>query len=462
MRERRAMPGASLAFVAATAILLGGCSGPAATPSPTVPRTPAPSVAPSTAPSTAPRSSTVLGSAAPPSAVSSSAVASGTLVLSPNGLTVDDTVNKVDWLADANLAATNRFGLPLCPGLSTQPCVNPSGSMSYEAAVQWVLAMNTDDYLGVSDWQLPATPNDEPHSDTICPRLGPKPDQNRFGFNCTDNALGALFYNGLGLTSPNTAVAIPTNTVGPFSNVQPYLYWAATAGSGGHASFSFASGFKGANTDYNFLYLLPMISGKIAGTPPAVGQGLEVNPGGQTVYDPVTHVTWLANADLAASETFGLPSCTDPVTPALCVDRDGAMTWAAAQQFIKHMNADQGTGYLGQTQWMMPSAAQACSHYECSGNNNPMGELFYGQLGLSEGQPAAVTPNVAVGPFHDIQPYLYWSCEGSTIQSACDSTGAAPGFEWSFSFGDGFLGTDILANDLYVTADHVAPGSGTP
>ncbi len=28
----------------------------------------------------------------------------------------------------------------------------------------------------------------------------------------------------------------------------------------------------------------------------------------------------------------------------------------------------------------------------------------------------------------------------------------APNFEWSFSFGNGFLGTDLLANDLYVTA----------
>ena len=432
MRQRRAVPGVSLAFVAATAILLGACSGSAATPSPPTPRTAAPSVAPSTAPPTAPRTSSAQGSATPPSVASSSGVASATLVPSSNGLTVYDTVNKVYWLADANLAATNRFGLPLCPGSGTQPCVNPSGSMSYEAAVQWVLAMDTHDYLGVSDWQLPTTPNNEPHSGTICPRLGPKPYQNRFGFNCTDNALGALFYNGLSLTAPNTAVAIATNTVGPFSNLQPYLYWAGTAGSGGHASFSFASGFKGANTDDNFLYLLPMISGKIAGTPPAVGQALEVNPGGQTVYDPVTHVTWLANADLAASQTFGLPNCTDPVTPTLCVDRDGAMTWAAAQQSIKHMNADASTGYLGQTQWMMPSADQACPHFECSGNNNPMGELFYGHFGLSEGQPAAVTPNVAVGPFHDLRPYLYWSCEGSTIQSACDSTGAARGFEWSF------------------------------
>jgi hypothetical protein len=61
----------------------------------------------------------------------------------------------------------------------------------------------------------------------------------------------------------------------------------------------------------NFLYVLPMIRGKISGTPPASGSGLEINPGGQTVYDPVTNVTWLANANLAATDEFGLHCPTD-------------------------------------------------------------------------------------------------------------------------------------------------------
>jgi uncharacterized protein (TIGR03437 family) len=68
-------------------------------------------------------------------------------------------------------------------------------------------------------------------------------------------------------------------------------------------------------------------------------------------------------------------------------------------------------------------------------------------------------PNIAVGPFKNIQPYLYWSCEGATIQGACQTTGPATGFEWSFSFGNGFEGTDVLANDLYVTAYFAGPPS---
>ncbi len=35
------------------------------------------------------------------------------------GMAVADTVNHVHWLADANLAATQRFGLPLCDASNT-------------------------------------------------------------------------------------------------------------------------------------------------------------------------------------------------------------------------------------------------------------------------------------------------------------------------------------------------------
>jgi hypothetical protein len=401
------------------------------------------------------------GWAAQPGAEAASSSGS-TLRASGGGLTVYDTTTGVTWLADADLAATNRFGLPVCSAAATQPCVNPNGSMSYQSAVAWAQAMRSSDYLGHANWQLPTTPNSEPRSTTICPRIGPKPYQNQFGFNCADNGLGSLFYTDLGLRAPDTAVPVPPNTVGPFSNFQPYLYWSRTPGAGGHGTFSFGNGFKGANTDYNFLYVLPMVPGKIPGTPPATGNGLEVNPGGQTVYDPVTGVTWLADANLASSNTFGLPRCKGPTTPAICVDVDGAMTWAAAQQFVKNMRTYHGMGYLGAKHWVLPPASKNCPEYNCAGDMNPMGELFYDHLGLSEGTPVVASPDIGVGPFNHVRPYLYWSCEAATIQGPCQTKGAAPGFEWSFSFGDGFLGTDVLANDLYVTAYYVGPSAPPP
>jgi uncharacterized protein (TIGR03437 family) len=62
-----------------------------------------------------------------------------------------------------------------------------------------------------------------------------------------------------------------------------------------------------------------------------------------------------------------------------------------------------------------------------------------------------------VGPFKHLQPYLYWSCQAVRVQDPCLTTGPADRFEWSFSFGNGFLGTDVLKNDLYVTAYFVGP-----
>ena len=79
-----------------------------------------------------------------------------------------------------------------------------------------------------------------------------------------------------------------------------------------------------------------------------------------------------------------------------------------------------------------------------------MGELFYNQLGLSQGSPVVATPDIHAGPFSNLQPYLYWSCEAPDVQGPCEQTPPAPGFEWSFSFGAGFQGADLVKNNLYV------------
>jgi hypothetical protein len=384
--------------------------------------------------------------------------AGSTLVLSADGATVYDAANNISWLANANLAASNRFGLPLCTTSgSTIPCVDPSGSMNWVGAVAWVAAMNAAGYLGHSDWQLPTTPM----VDKGCGEVGPQ--KNSFGSNCSLNALGSLYYNALGLNFPNTAVPIPNSQVGPFSNLQPYFYWSQSADGGlGQSVFSFGAGSQGGNTADNFQYALPMIPAKIPGTPAASGMGLQVNPGGQTVYDPIGDVTWLANANLAATNTFGLPICTRPTTSSICAAQDGSMNLASASQFIANMNAYNGAGYLGQTNWELPPSNASCPTFNCADNGNPMGILFYDQFGLSAGMPAVATPNVAVGPFDHLQPYLYWSCQAVTIQDPCQTDGPSTGAEWAFSFGNGYLGTDRLEAEYYVTAYFVGNAATTP
>jgi len=383
--------------------------------------------------------------------------AAATFVLSADGLTVYDPVNNITWLANANLPSANRFGVPVCAGknVGVQTCVNPTGSMNYPTAAAWVAAMNAASYLGQNNWQLPTTPL----IDNNCGKTGPNGQS--FGYGCTAGALDTI-YNNTGLKSPNTAVPISANTVGPFSNVQPYLYWSqsvsAAGASAGNATFSFATGWQGANTLPNFLYLWPMIPGKLPGAPAATGTALQVNPGGATVYDPVTDITWLADANLAASNPFRLPVCTSPTAPALCIAQDGAMAWTSAEQYITNMNT---AAYLGQTNWQAPSIATTCPGYGCSGTDNPMGNLYYTQLGLIEGEAAVATPSTSVGPFNNLQPYLYWTCVGTTIQGACQSAGPANNFEESYSFGSGFQGTDLLANTLFVTAYFVGSRAST-
>ncbi|MGB6429836.1 MAG: hypothetical protein WBF06_04575 [Candidatus Acidiferrales bacterium] len=380
------------------------------------------------------------------SSAAAPAPASAPLVPAADGQTVYDPSLNVTWLADGNLAGKQTFGVSN---------VNKSGSMDYATAVRWVAAMNALDngagYLGHNNWQLPTAPS----KDASCAKTGRNGES--FGFNCSESALGSLYYASLGLREPNTGVPMPPTTAGPFKDFQPYLYWSESAAADpkqGFVSFSFNSGFQGANVTLNYLYVLPMIKGKLPGTPPAAGQGLEVNPGGETVYDPISQVTWLADANLAAKQTFGVAG----------INPDGSMEHATALQWTAAMNsADQGRGYLGQTNWEMPETGPpdpTCSMkgttaYGCTGSL--MGELFYKQLGLHRGEPVVAVPDVKVGAFHNIQPYLYWACAAETAASPCQTDGPAEGFEWNFSFGNGFQGTNLLGNDLYVMVYY--PGS---
>jgi len=49
-----------------------------------------------------------------------------------------------------------------------------------------------------------------------------------------------------------------------------------------------------------------------------------------------------------------------------------------------------------------------------------------------------------------VQPYLYWACAGASASSPCRPDGPAQGFEWNFSLGNGFQGTNLVGNALYV------------
>jgi len=332
--------------------------------------------------------------------------------------------------------------------------------MDYPSAAQWVLAMNHAHYQGHSNWQLPTAPSKDPSC------AGTGTDDNSFGFGCNANAMGYLYYKALGFHAPNTAVPMPPNRVGPFRNFQPDRYWSDSSGVNQNpiTNFNFVDGSQGGGTGGDFHYVLPMIPGIM----PSSGPGLQVNPGGQTIYDGTAQVTWLADANLAASDTLGLPRCQTPTTPTYCVALDGSMNDASAGQFINNMNAyDQGAGYLGRTGWQLPHVSIRCQTFGCV-TDNPMGVLFYIQFGLLAGQPVVEPPDIAVGPFLNLWPSTYWSCAITNtqnptqppiqdpIQAPCDSTGAnANEAEFGFSFGNGYLGTATQPAYRFVTAYYV-------
>src|SRR5260370_41990058 len=109
----------------------------------------------------------------------------------------------------------------------------------------------------------------------------------------------------------------------------------------------------------------------------------------------MTDSTWVADANLAATNAFGLPLCPTPTSPALCVAQDGAMTWSSAIQFLANMNS---AAYLGQTKWQAPMIDTSCPGFNCDGNKNPIVNLFCDQFGLSHGMAAVPTPHIAVAP----------------------------------------------------------------
>ena len=371
---------------------------------------------------------------------------------SADGLTVHDKLLHVTWLTDANFPAKQKFGLP----------IRESGAMTYSTARKWVGALNSSNYLGRKNWTLPATPT----TDETC-AVARGPHGNSFGFNCANSAMGSLYYRGLGLRQPNTAVPIPPGNLGPFRNFQPYLYWSSTGrerdqrqlrrDNGNHA-FSFNTGWQGGNVSDHVMYVLPMIAGSLPGPTPARGTELQPSADGQTVYDPVANVTWLANANLAAEMRFTVVG----------IAADGAMAHTTATAFIRAMNSSNRKGYLGQSSWQLPptnpdpNCSMKNGGYNCSGS--PMGALYYHHLlkmlGTQPGEPVVKAPDIAVGPFHNVQPYLYWSCAGDASQTICSGAPAAPGFEWSFSFGNGFQGTDVIGNTLYVMV--YAPDTESP
>jgi hypothetical protein len=375
------------------------------------------------------------------------------------GATVFSSVTQTHWLANANMAGTinpdgsnNHFHIK----------INADGSMTFSQAQEWVYKLNNVDngvgkpmgYLGHSNWILP---------DHFAGA----------GFNTASSDLEELFYNEFGCY-PGESIAQITPPY--FHNFQPYLYWDGDEVAPGGGEFSFGNGFQGTTIKEDTMYVIPEYSDntQAAAEPksvngikppdsyPPVSNSLVKSSDGKTVYDKALDITWLADANSANENTFGIShvpntSPKDPNYIPINVNPDGSMNYATAVAWIGAMNSfNNGKGYLGHNNWRLPMAEDPTATYYMSGSGigdefqgSEMGELYYTELGATAGstilQSPTTTPGTStVGPFVNFQPYLYWA---GTATAASEGHGNGHS---TFSFGNGLQGGNIDTNEMYV------------
>lgn len=140
--------------------------------------------------------------------------------------------------------------------------------------------------------------------------------------------------------------------------------------------------------------------------------------GGLAVYDTDLDVTWLVNANLAQTNTFGVTGILG----------DGRMTWDKANEWVAAMNT---ANHLGYGDWRLPhvvdTGAPGCdwaySGTDCGFSmdlsTSEMAHLYYSELGNAPyfdasgnetgcpGEPNYCLTNT--GPFVNLQADYYWS-----------------------------------------------------
>lgn len=132
-----------------------------------------------------------------------------------SGQAVYDTDLNITLLADANLAATNTFGVS---GINST-----FGTMNWTTTQSWITAMNTADYLGFNDWRLPTT--QQPDATCSVQLSGGV----SFGNGCSGSEMGHLFYNELGGIAGQSITTNHNASYSLFNNIQSQnLYWSGT------------------------------------------------------------------------------------------------------------------------------------------------------------------------------------------------------------------------------------------
>ena len=177
-----------------------------------------------------------------------SSTASATLVDRGAGLIFDSELN-VTWIQNANLGATEHFGVQ--SHTTNSDGIYLDGRMNWVTALSWIDGMNTSNYRGYNDWRLPKIPL--PNAANLnCATYDGSSD---CGYNIANknNEIAFLFYGSLGnisnFDSKGNYRNRPAVSTGPFFNTDQRRYWLGTPLPpvfGPHQAFTFAfdSGLK--------------------------------------------------------------------------------------------------------------------------------------------------------------------------------------------------------------------------
>ncbi len=208
-------------------------------------------------------------------ALTLSAGAQATLIDRGGGLIYDSVLN-ITWLQDANYAKTSGY--------------DADGLMNWDQAKTWATNLV---YAGYNDWHLP---NTAPVNGISFNDFFTSDGSTDFGYNITSpNSEIAFMFNvnlgNHGYLSPSGASSgcyknssdTCLDKIGPFSNLEPYLYWSNTAVShipspGGFFgdgepgdffawSFSMVDGVQRADLKIASLYAWAVRDGDVAAIP---------------------------------------------------------------------------------------------------------------------------------------------------------------------------------------------------
>ena len=191
--------------------------------------------------------------------------AQAALVPALGGKVINDTDLNITWLADADLAATNSFGLARNVDLGGFPggsYIDNFGNMTWGGAMKWIAAMNTANYLGYSDWRLPTTLQ----PDASCSsQLGGV----SYGNYCTGSEMGHLYYTELGGVKAQPITTTHNANYGLFQNLHLGTYWSGTtAPYTSNAWYLYTTGGIQDYTSYSSIYYAFAVRpGQVAAVP---------------------------------------------------------------------------------------------------------------------------------------------------------------------------------------------------